>query len=283
MTVASINNSVTGDVTGGSVSGAHGISAPSGVASVTINGQVIAGTAANVHGVSVAAVGGSATINGDLVQSDFASPVLLNNNSASLFVNTVSAHVSNSTFGFVTVTAGTMVFTGTITGGSLTNQICLSVAAAGRVRIIGDVTGGSAAGATAIPVVTTASTTTTVHVIGNVTGGSNATAHGISISLQGSLFIEGNVTGGSLGNAIHYNGSPRIADFVVVVGNVTGGSVSGIGVRASNFSMLYVYGTVTDSGGLAHSAHPGVTSFVTDLSGGGSSSLPLIGPGGLVY
>ena len=287
---------INGNVTGGSAATAHGVNQTASTI-VAINGNVTGGTNSTARGVAQSAgtstitgnitgatsqavnfAGGTLTITTDSVTATgTASPITISGGVATVNCSTTITGSSPGIGGMITVsgTSTNAIINANLLGNG-TNEHALRITD-GAVRVNGNITGSSAATNGYGVSLSTGS----LFVVGDVVAG-------LATAIQqdsGSVVVVGNVTGGSnaLGDGIMNESSP--ASFTVVYGTVTGGSVaSAFGVENTGAATVYVLGE-TVAGVAAATSNTGSGSITTVAigGGGGGSSLPLIGPGGLVY
>lgn len=287
VTQASCVFSVTGSVTGGSAASCNGIIVNASGITGTVTGTVSGGTNATARGISLTV--GTLTINGN-VTAGTANGILCSNTESLV---TINGNPTNSNAVSVSNGRCVLVLTSDMTGTGTAGNVGVY---GGSVLISGgNVIGGSSSGHNAI-----VQTAGFCRIFGNVT----ASASSLSIdSLGGDLYVVGNVLASGTQNSIR---SANVS--MVVIGNVSGGS-TGDGINSEASGIIVVHGTVTGgssagghgiwhsgradirifgsevagAGGAAAVSNTGTGTKTTTAIGGGGSSLPLIGPGGLVY
>jgi hypothetical protein len=170
----------------------------------------------------------------------------------------------------VYIIAGSLNFTGAITGPSSTGGYAVFVSAG-----IATLTAAIAAGDWGSGINNVSGTLT---VTGNITGGALASAYGISIASAAPTTLNGNVTGGAGSSA--YGANISGAGNTIVNGNVTAGIGSGAHGLSVNTASAAMYGAVAapDNGGSAAYGIHNVngTVFADTVQGNG------YGPGGSV-
>jgi hypothetical protein len=290
---------INGNVTGGSAATATAVN-HTGAGTSNINGTVTGGTNSTARGFS--SNNGTTTIIGNVVGA-IAPAIVLAGGTQTVTTSSITPTGGNAvisvTGGFVTVNCST-----TITGSTSTTNGIINVSGATTICVINaDVAGGSLANQVGVALLNGGTT----RINGNVTAGGNATAHGVTVSqaslsifgnvvgatgrgiqqTTGTVLVVGNVTGGSnaAGDGIFINNTTLSPNTCTVNGTITGGSVAGaFGIENTGASPVNIFGnTVAGVAAATSNTGSGSITVVSTGGGGGGSSLPLIGPGGLVY
>jgi hypothetical protein len=283
---------VTGDVTGGSINAADGITLSGVGATLVVNGSVFGGTtpATTAYGINVTGAAASLTVGGSgkTVEAGTTGAIIIGQALQNFTVNAdVLGSATTAVFGITCTSGASGALVAAINGdviGRAGGAINLG-STIGIWTITGDGTGGTGAAAVGITCASTA--IGTINVTGNVTGGSNSTTHGINASSAQPCVINvvGNVTGGSsTGQGISVAG---VGNTLTVTGTVTGGTAStscgilqsatstvtingdcvggtlavnyGYGITAASALNCNVWGTARPGTGLAPGVHVGNT------------------------
>ena len=290
---------INGNVTGGSAATAFGVN-HTGAGTSVIAGTITGGTNSTARGVNQSA--GICTTTGSIVGTvaiaiNIAGGTLTINTSSITVTGTASAifqstgvctiNCSTTIVGSTSVASGIVAVSGApanclinanVAGGSLVNQVGVALLNGGTTRINGNVTAGGNATAHGVTV-----SQASLSIFGNVVG---ATGRGIQ-QTTGTVLVVGNVTGGSnaAGDGIFINNTTLSPNTCTVNGTITGGSVAGaFGIENTGASPVNIFGnTVAGVAAATSNTGSGSITVVSTGGGGGGSSLPLIGPGGLVY
>jgi hypothetical protein len=255
---------IIGTCTGGSNSTAHAVNCTNASGVVTINGDLVGSTSRGFN-----QTGGSATINGNAT----------NNNSCSVGGGTCTINLTSDITG--TGTSGNVAVLGSgscgISGGDLiggaSSNFFPLVVSGGRCEVTGNIlasAGSDGCSHSAFGVLV---------VVGNVIG--NGARNGIVSAAVGGLFIRGDLSSGAgTGDGVRCTALQGTNVVFGTVNGGTGGAANGI----SNTSGCdwFIFGSTVDSTGAAIN-NTGTGSVTVTAVGGGGASLPLIGPGGLVY
>jgi hypothetical protein len=289
---------INGNLTGGTASNAHAVVCGTS-GTLTVNGNVIGGSSTgrglsvassttvnvigNIQGTATAAAlgvsAGTTTVTATTITGASTSAAIVIGGLSVVNITCSTDIVAYGTNGSIAHQQGVLTLSANLVGSAVANSRVLA-ATSGIVRVNGNITGGTANNSAPVSL----SGNGFVSVFGNVTGGSVA---GTGIVCNGaSLLVVGNVTGGSSSSAHGVSaGSQSLgAHSVVCYGTVTGGSVVGSnGLQNLGGAPVYIFGSTVAGVGAATSNSGSGSITVVPTGGGGGSSLPLIGPGGLVY